>query len=396
MIEFVGDKCSGCSACASICPKGCIAMQPNSEGFLYPVIDQERCIKCGLCEKTCPVLHQPVFEEKQPEAFAVQNKDSSIRMDSTSGGAFSAIAQYVLERNGVVFGAIFDPDFNVIHSYVESTEGLGKLRRSKYVQSQIGDSFKMAKKFLDAGRWVCFSGTPCQIAGLKSFLRKEYEQLVTVDIACHGVPSPKFWEKYKNFQEIKFSSKINFVDFRYKKNGYSSSVMALKFNNGKEYYHGHESDYMLKAFFSEIVSRKSCFNCSFKTLNRVSDFTIFDCWSIDHFDASMNDNLGTTTLLIQSKHGGEIWNHVNKHFNTVSIPVRKAVELDGDMLISSKTANSNREAFFRDLDSMDFKCFCNRYIPITFKDSIKSILKPILYKFGLLKKINQFKRTLKK
>lgn len=397
MIESVSNKCSGCSACASICPKGCISMRPNSEGFLYPFVNQDVCIKCGLCEKTCPVLHPPVFGENEvPMAYAVQNRDENIRMDSTSGGAFTAIAQYVLDRSGVVFGAIFDENFDVVHYYVERKEDLHKLRRSKYVQSRIGSSFKQAKEFLDKGRWVCFSGTPCQIGGLKSFLRKDYDNLVSVDIACHGVPSPKFWSEYKQFQENKYSSKIHFADFRYKKNGYSSSVMALKFENGKKYFHGHESDYMLKAFFSEIVSRKSCSNCSFKTLKRVSDFTIFDCWSIGKINKSMDDNKGTTAVLIHSKQGEKIWNEIMPSFVASNVDAKKAVALDGDMVIASKKANPRRDEFFRDLNLFDFENVCNRYIPITKKDLLKKTLKPLLYKLGILKRINQIMRVCKK
>lgn len=397
MIESVGDKCSGCSACANICPKGCISMQPNSEGFLYPFVNQEICVKCRLCEKTCPVLHPPVFAENDvPLAYAVQNRDENIRMDSTSGGAFTAIAQYVIDRGGVVFGAIFDESFDVVHSYVERKEDLHELRRSKYVQSRIGNSFKQAKDFLDKGRWVCFSGTPCQIGGLKSFLRKDYDKLVSVDIACHGVPSPKFWCEYKRFQEKKNSSKILFADFRYKKNGYSSSVMALKFENGKNYFHGHESDYMLKAFFSEIVSRKSCSDCSFKTLKRVSDFTIFDCWSIGKINRSMDDNKGTTTFLIHSRLGSGIWNDVASNFVVSNVDAKMAVALDGDMVVASKKANSKREEFFRDLNILDFEKLCNRYIPITKKDLLKKVLKPFLYKLGILKRINQIMRVCKK
>lgn len=397
MLESIKDTCTGCSACANLCPKQAITMEPNSEGFLYPTIDNSSCVKCGLCERTCPILNPFELEiSNKPLTYAVQNKDELVRKDSTSGGAFSGIAQYVLDRNGVVFGAMFDENFDVVHGFVEKSEDLWKLRRSKYVQSLIGNTFKQAKSFLDDGRWACFSGTPCQIGGLKKFLKKNYEKLITIDIACHGVPSPKFWTKYKDYQEKKHHSKLNFVDFRYKKNGYSSSVMALKFKNGKEYYHGHESDYMLKAFFREIVSRKSCSQCFFKSLNRVSDFTIYDCWSVGKFKRNMDDNKGTTTVMIQSEKGNLIWKDVVNNFSSTKISTECSIMLDGEMIVASKRASLQRDPFFKEMDSCEFIPFCNKYIQITIKDRIKSILKPFLYKTGLLKKLNNLKKALKR
>lgn len=397
MLESVKDACCGCSACFNVCVKNAISMAANNEGFLYPNIDESICVKCGACELACPVLHtSKINKDTLPEAYAVQNKDEKIRMDSTSGGAFTAIARYVLSKGGVVFGAVFNEKFDVVHSYIETDAELSKIRRSKYVQSCIGKTYKQAKTFLDQGRWVCFSGTPCQIAGLKRYLRKDFENLVTIDIACHGVPSPLFWRKYKDYQEKKFASKINFADFRYKKNGYSSSVMALHFENGKTYYHGHESDYMLKAFFAEIVSRKSCYNCNFKSLQRLSDFTIFDCWSIGHFEKSMNDNKGTTTLLIQSSKAAEIWTMISSNFRSKKIPVDTAISLDGNMIVSSVKKNPQRTEFFEDLENEDFESVCKKYFPIKFKDTAKTILKPILYKLGVLKIVNSTRRMIAK
>lgn len=396
MLERIGDACTGCSACANVCPKQAIAMLPDSEGFLFPKIDNNLCVDCGLCEKTCPILNPiDLNTENKITAYAVQNKDEKIRLDSTSGGAFSVIAQYVLDRNGVVFGAMFDESFDVIHDFVEKAEDLWKLRRSKYVQSRMDNAFKNAKAFLEKDRFVCFSGTPCQICGLKKFLQKNYEKLITIDIACHGVPSPKFWKKYKDYQEKEHHSKLNFVDFRYKKNGYSSSVMALKFENGKEYYRGHESDYMLKGFFKELLSRKSCYQCTFKSLNRTSDFTIYDCWSIGKFNRKMDDNLGTTTLLIQSNKGNEVWSEINKSFNSLMITIEKSMIFDGDMLVTSQSPSNNRSSFFYEIDKHSFPVLCNRFIPISIKDYAKTFFKPMLYKIGVLKKLNNLKKALK-
>ena len=170
MITIKNKKdCCGCSACYSICPKSCIEMKADEEGFLYPNVNKDICINCGLCEKVCPIINKTSEKKTKQEGYLVQIKDEKIRAESTSGGAFTAIAKYVLDRKGVVFGVQYDKDLNVVHSYVENEADLKLYRNSKYVQSEIGDTFKQAKKFLDIGKWVCFSGTPCQIEGLKIF-----------------------------------------------------------------------------------------------------------------------------------------------------------------------------------------------------------------------------------
>lgn len=196
MINIIEKKdCCGCSACVSICPKHCITMSLDNEGFLYPQVDNESCIDCGLCEKVCLVLNQGK-ECKPFQVYAAKNINEEIRMKSSSGGIFTLLAEQILHEGGVVFGARFNADWEVIHDYTETKEGLAAFRGSKYVQSRLGDSFCQAEHFLRQGRKVMFTGTPCQIAGLKLFLRKTYDNLLTVDFICHGVPSPGVWKKY--------------------------------------------------------------------------------------------------------------------------------------------------------------------------------------------------------
>ena len=190
-------QCCGCSACVQRCPKQCIVMKEDEEGFLYPVADKDVCIDCNLCEQVCPVLRQR--EEREPlDVYAAFNKNEEVRMQSSSGGVFTALAESIIKEGGVVFGARFNEDWEVVHDYVETVEGLSAFRGSKYVQSRIGCTFSQAEQFLKQGRKVLFSGTPCQIAGLKLFLRKEYENLLSVDFICHGVPSPGVWRQYLN------------------------------------------------------------------------------------------------------------------------------------------------------------------------------------------------------
>lgn len=211
MIDIKEKKeCCGCNACAQRCPKSCITMREDSEGFLYPEVDKEICIDCGICEKVCPVMYQG--NKRKPLAvYAVKHKNNEIRLSSSSGGVFTALAESVIDEGGVVFGAKFDDNWCVVHSYSETKEGLAAFRGSKYLQSRIGDSFKKVECFLKANRKVLFSGTPCQIAGLKRFLRKEYDNLLTVDFVCHGVPSPGVWREYLNEETARQCGRKNTV-----------------------------------------------------------------------------------------------------------------------------------------------------------------------------------------
>lgn len=370
-------------------------MQPNSEGFLYPSVNQETCVKCGLCERTCPVLHPPVFSEKiQPAAFAVQNKNDKIRLDSSSGGAFSVIAQYVIDRGGVAFGAMFNENFEVVHGYVESKEDLYKLRRSKYVQSKVGQSFKQAKEFLDEGRWLCFSGTPCQIAGLKRYLHKDYANLVLVDIICHSIPSPKMWNNYKSSQEKKYGSKISDVRFREKTFGFSNPTLTLLFENKKKYAKGTIDPY-LGAFIRGMV-RKSCAECSFKTWNRISDITLYDCWSIGKFLRKWDDNKGTGGILVHTPKGAEILKECQIGLNQLQIDLEKSMRIDGAKATQKVKLNPSREAFFNDLNSLDMFALQKKYYPVSPHSLFFALVKPLFYRMGILKLLNQIKRSIER
>ena len=231
-------KCCGCNACVQRCPKHCIAMREDEEGFLYPIIDESSCINCGLCEKVCPVLNQG--EERKPlKVYAAKNRNEEIRMQSSSGGIFTLLAEQIIQEGGVVFGARFDENWDVIHDYTETIDGLASFRGSKYVQSRVGETYKQAESFLKQGRKVMFAGTPCQISGLKLFLCKDYENLLTVDFICHGVPSPGVWRKYleeliarqgggKNSVLSHPNELITHIEFRNKRLGWKKYSFALR------------------------------------------------------------------------------------------------------------------------------------------------------------------------
>ena len=212
-------NCTGCHACFSVCPQRCISMNMDEEGFVYPKVNLNNCIQCRSCIDVCPIVNRPILSNK-PTAYACINKDDVIRLESSSGGVFTLVAEQIVENDGVVFGVGFDENFNVIHHYVENKEGLGRFRGSKYVQSKIGDTFKQAKDLLEQGRKVLFTGTPCQISGLNSYLGKDYDNLFCMDNICHGVPSPKVWENYVSFREDKACSQTKKIAFRCKDEGW--------------------------------------------------------------------------------------------------------------------------------------------------------------------------------
>lgn len=314
MIEIIDkSKCCGCEACRSVCPKKCISMKVDKEGFLYPKVELSQCIDCKLCEKVCPVLH-PVYSKKEPVVYAGINNDVNIRLQSSSGGIFTLMAEHIIQNRGVVFGACFDEQWNVVHSYTETKEELSRFRGSKYVQSHIGDSFLQAKRFLDEGRLVLFSGTPCQIAGLKNFLRKPYQNLFTVDLVCHGVPSPKVWKKYlqesvcdaynikKQSSYYSLYDKVENISFRSKENGWKGFCMSIIYKNGGKRVIPFFKDTYMNAFLSNLLLRPSCYICPAKFHHVQSDISLADFWGVDRLHPEIDDDKGCGLVLVNNEH----------------------------------------------------------------------------------------------
>ncbi len=389
MIEITDKtKCSGCSACYSVCPNNSISMYEDHEGFTYPKVDYNICIKCKKCLQVCPILNERnVFSNLI--SYAVQNKDESVRNESSSGGAFSAIATYVLKKGGIIFGASFNKNFELHTVLISNINELYKLRGSKYIESKIGDSFLATKKYLKNGKLVCFSGTPCQIEGLKAFLKKDYSNLITIDFLCHGVPSPKLWRKYVSHFEKKMDSKLINVKFRDKSFGYSGSTMSLTFKNDIYLNHGYELQFFKNCYFTNISSRPSCYNCYFRTVERLSDFTLYDCWNVKSFDKMMNDDKGTTIVILHSKKGKQIFNQIKHKLVYCKVDTNKAIKLDGIMALQNPPKNKKRKLFFSDLDIHTIQQLNTTYIPLTIKRRIILFLKPVLYRFGILKTLKQ-------
>lgn len=377
------ELCCGCSACVNACPKKCIEMQFDDEGFLYPVVDSTRCIECGLCTRVCPIQNRPNLAEEIPLSYVVQNKNSHVRKESTSGGMFSVLAEYVLAKQGVIFGAAYDDNFVVRHSSIESIEDLYKLRGSKYVQSEIGITFHKAKEYLENGRWVCFSGTPCQIVGLKNFLKKDYEKLLLVDIVCHGTPSPMLFRKYVEYH-TKMNGPLKNIYFRNKEFGYAGSTMALEFQSGKKRFTGQDVHFFKESFFRDLSTRPSCYQCKFKTVNRVSDITLFDCWGVNNFQKEMDDDKGTTSVLIHSAKGQNVFKEISDKIECVQVDFERLKKDSGNMLEGRIKMNPLRDDFFKDAANFTIPEMVKKYTPLTMKKRCIQTVKPLLNKFKVL------------
>lgn len=370
-------------------------MKEDEEGFCYPHIDSDNCINCGLCEKVCP-LRKPMMDDTKPESFIIQHKDAEILRNSTSGGFFTAISKWAISNRGVVFGAAFDKNMVLKHSYAETMEDCKKFRGSKYVQSLIGDSYSLVKGFLTQGRIVVFSGTPCQVAGLYSFLRGQlFQNLVTVDIVCHGIPSPLLLRKFFSYQSSKFGSDI--VDYRSrdKHYGYLYSTSSIWFKNkGKLYHKGIDSDFMLRLYFINICSRPSCYNCHFKTINRISDFTIFDCWDAPSTSSAMSTE-GATNVFVHSDRGLDIFEKMKNDFIWAKSDISTIIKRDGVMIKHFVIPNPRRDEFFEDLHHLSIQDVEKKYLDCSIKKRLIPIIKPLFYKLGLFNlylKLKNYKR----
>ena len=344
MIKLVGkDKCTGCSACFNACKFDALSMETDETGFWFPKIDEVKCVECGACMRACPALEKPEYKSENPKAYIVQNKDDEIRRQSTSGGAFTAIAKTIIAQDGVVFGAAIDGDYKVSHIWVDTEEGLARFRSSKYVQSWIGESYREAERFLKIGRMVCFSGTPCQIYGLKKYLGQDYENLLTVDVMCRAVPSPKVLEKYLEFQKIRYM--FNRISFRDKKLGYSQSTLALYQDEKCVYRGSSEYDPWLRLFLGSYCDRLSCYNCKYQGCEHISDFTLWDCWNAYEYNKGLDDNKGTTHVVVWSSSGLCLLQSILTNFSFEEIEFEKILGMLERKNI--REPKKNRDVFFK-------------------------------------------------
>ncbi len=288
-------NCCGCGTCVRICPRHCVKLVSDSEGFLYPTVCETSCVRCGKCLKVCP-MRLSAKSVSPAGVYAAVNKDESVRMRSSSGGVFSLLAEYVIARGGVVFGAAFDGDMKVVHTHAETLDGIVLFRGSKYVQSDMGSAFMDAERFLRSGREVLFSGTPCQIAGLKSFLGKDCPNLLTIDFVCHGVPSPGIFKEYLASQP----APVTGVNFRDKRTGWKNYSVTVTTSSGEESQHFDDDEYMC-AFLGNLSLRPSCYRCRFRSGRSASDITLGDFWGIDKLRPELDDDKGVSLVIANNE-----------------------------------------------------------------------------------------------
>lgn len=349
-------ECTGCLACVDACGSECIQVVPDANGFRYPKIEKDKCIGCKKCETVCPLLNLSGNSENDsvyPEALAGYIKSNDIRKGSSSGGIFTALALRILEFGGVVVGAAFDNKLNVSHIIVESKDELYKLRGSKYVQSNVLGCYKKVRELLQKGVTVLFSGTPCQIAGMQGYLGKVYENLVLVDVICHGVPSGFAWQEYLKWQSKRYEAEPINANFRNKCSGWEKFSLSISFQNGIDYKGRLDEDAYMKAFLQNLCLRESCYYCKYKTKQRLSDLTIGDLWGINEIAPELNDNEGVSVVFIQSEKGRRFLETIDKSVNLIHVDSERSVEKNRAMT-HSVYRQPMREYFFRKLGTAEF------------------------------------------
>lgn len=378
---IISDKkyCCGCNACVQKCPQNCITMQADSEGFDYPIINLETCIDCGLCQKICPAINQ--YSSRKPiKIYAAKSKREEVRMKSSSGGIFTELAEQTIQDGGIVFGARFDSNWNVIHDYTDSIEGLAKFRGSKYVQSKIGNNYIYVEQFLKNNKKVLFSGTPCQIAGLRRFLNKEYKSLLLVDIVCYGVPSPLIWTDYINTLNKKNHLPITNILFRDKCTGWSNSSISITKSDSFVLNETLSKNMFITGFFSNLYLRPSCHKCSAKEGKSQSDITIADYWGINEVNASFNDNKGISLVMINTEKGVYIYQQTL----TENIETTYHQALKNNWAIEQCPSKSELRSYFWD----KYKFYGIKAINKTCNKLKPSFLSRILFKCKCILKTN--------
>ena len=358
------EECTGCNACYNSCPKNAIEMVIDEEGFKYPIIKNEKCIKCGLCEKICPYLNKKsnINNKENMLTFVTYSKDKENRKESSSGGIFSEITRYIIEnKKGIVFSPIFDDEFNLIHKKIIDKNGLEKAKGSKYIQSDTQKTYQETKKALEQGKYVLYSGTPCQVAGLKAYLSSEYEKLYTCDIICHGVPSKKVLKKYLNELEKKYKSHVREIYFRDKTYGWNHFSMKVKFENEMEYKAKLTEDVYMQAFLKNLSLRPSCYNCKYSTIPRVADISLGDFWGIEKINKEFNDDKGTSLVLINNDKGKELLDNIkDKIYYSNDCDLDYAIKMN-PCICGSVKKPKNRTAFFKKLDDLEMQELIRKY-----------------------------------
>lgn len=339
--------CVGCTACMNICSKQCLGMSKDNDGFVYPeIMKSSVCVNCDSCKQVCPVLKKEVRKDALPLVYAAFSRAEMLRIESSSGGIFSEIAKVIIEKDGVVYGAAYNESFEVYHRCVDNVAELSKLRGAKYSESYLGNVFSEIKVRLKQGQYVLFTGTPCQVAGLKAFLKRDYKNLICIDFVCHGVPSPMAWKEYIKYraQQDADGKMPVAINLRSKITGWSKYQYSnlFQYDNGKEYSSISSQSLFMKLFVGDYISRPSCSTCKFKGYHRVSDMTLGDFWGIWDIEPEMDDNKGTSVVLLQSEKAQLLWEEIKDKIVFKQVSLENASQQNPSMLFASK-AKENRE-----------------------------------------------------
>ena len=358
-MDFPPHLCTGCGTCRGLCPNGAISLQENQEGFTYPIINREQCVHCDLCVRNCPVLNDRI-SRKPISVRVARADDESIRIKSSSGGVFSLLAQNIIRRGGIVFGAGFEKDtWRVVHQSAEDLGQLANLIGSKYVQSDLGDTFAEIRKHTQKGREIMFVGTPCQVAGLRQYLGCNADRVLMVDFICHGVPSPKIWEKYLSYLITKYGngSSISCLSFRSKLTGWKRFSFYTRYANGSEYSAIHNDDPYMAGFLNNLYLRASCYDCKFRNLKSDSDLTLGDCWNATVLAPQLDDDKGLSLVLLNTTRGECAYQNIKKSIVDTEITVDEAAAAN-PALISNPKMHRKRGGVFNLLTQDGFPVRC--------------------------------------
>ena len=339
-----GTKCLGCTACAAVCPTRAIAMKPDRDGYTYPVIDGVLCVNCGACDRACPLNGKS--ENGFPmRAYAAQHCDADVLAESASGGLFTALSDAILARDGAIYGAAFDDAFRVVHIRTTTADERNRCRGSKYVASDLGDIFIRVKEDLEAGVPVLFTGTPCQVDGLRHFLKKDYEGLYLCDLICHGTPSPLAWQAHVQMLEKANRSRMVSYSFRPKDWGWEVHNELSVFENGKRYHSNPRSVLFTTLYYSRLLHRRSCHQCPYSNLERVSDITIADCRGMEKRTSEFVTRDGVSLVLVNSEKGAALLSEVSGTLLCQEIDVQEFMQ---PPLRTPSTENPARERFWQE------------------------------------------------
>lgn len=361
-------NCCGCNACGDVCAHGAISFKTDKEGFWYPEVDASKCVECGLCETVCPQLHVEELKQNDfelPICYAAEHKNLEVVFDSTSGGLFSALADRMYRDKGYVGGAIFNEDFSVREFISNDKEDLPRLRSSKYLQSNAEGFYRQIKDLLKQGESVLVCGTPCQMAALRAYLRKDYENLIIVDFICRGVNSPKIWRKYLDSFEERYGSKVVYAKAKSKEFGWRNLTQKVVLENGKAYYETRDTCNFGKGYLhTNAYCRPSCYECQFKGFPRMADITIADFWGVENVSTSLEKDLGTSLVMINSKKGAEYFERIKPRINFVEAPFESILAGNPMLNASMEAPKVDRDQFFEDVDKMSFVELSKKYIEV--------------------------------